>query len=152
MEIKELDVLVNRIAVLEAEVQQLKNGTIVSPPPLVPGNFDKLVIKGVTSPPSLKIISPFGDGPEFSNIQGDLSLKLYRNDDKQMVSGFRIQDSEGNDVFTFKQDGTIKLDKIPLTYISWINPSKTYYFPILDEVGNQVFIQVVGENITNTIK
>lgn len=145
----DLSALEAKIASLEKEIATLKS---VKPSAAIvdtTGEFEVLTVKGKSAPPRLNIVDPFGRVNRFSNEQGHTTIELISKPDASL----RIKNVAMEDVFTFNQDGTIKLNKLARVIgETSINPIKDYYIPIFDEVGLSTLIKVKGSNLINTIR
>lgn len=145
----DLSALEAKIAALEKEVAALKGNKALAAVTDVSGEFEVLTVKGKSAPPRLNIIDPFGRTVRFSNEQGHATIELISKPDASL----RIKDSSMVDVFTFNQDGTIKLNKLARVITEGsINSIKDYYIPIFDEVGLSTLIKIKGSNLMNTLR
>ena len=135
--------LVDRITALEAEVNALQEAEPTEPA-MIAGVYDNLLIKGTSAPGLLRIGDNFGKETLIFSIGGDLAIKNYANPAMAITSSIRFQDNAGADVHTFYQDGRIKFSKRPTAIWSSISTTRTYFLPIINDVGDQSFIQVRG--------
>lgn len=103
--------------------------------------LESLNIRGRSAPGVLNIYDNFGKVVPIFSIGGDLATKMYSDPARAISGSVVFQNSAGEDVFRFRQDGSIRFTKI-LPHA--INQSKFYYVPILDEVGNMVYVRVNG--------
>lgn len=103
--------------------------------------LESLNIRGRSAPGVLNIYDNFGKVVPIFSIGGDLAVKMYSDPARAISGSILFQNSSGEDVFRFRQDGSIRFTKI---IPHAINQSKFYYVPILDEVGNMVYVRVNG--------
>lgn len=139
--------LTDRITALEAAVEALQE----EEPAMIAGVYDNLLIKGTSAPGLLRIGDNFGKETLIFSIGGDLAIKNYANPAMAITSSIRFQDNAGADVHTFYQDGRIKFSKRPSAIWSTISTTRTYFVPIINDVGDQSFIQVRGMWLRNLL-
>lgn len=105
--------------------------------------LENLLIRGSSRPGLLRIADNFGKESHIFSIGGDLAFKMYSDSARNISGSFRIQGSNGQDLFTFRQDGSIRFTRFQ-SKVDGISINQDYHIPVIDPAGNLIYFKVRG--------
>lgn len=113
---------------------------------------DDLIIKGTSRPGLLRISDNFGKEVKLFSIGGDLAIQLFADTNKQITGSLVIMSAAGEELIRIKQNGEIQYTKRAGLDPNTIQATKSYMIPVIDEVGNQKFINISGRKLATILK